>query len=123
MGHAKATAGRLQAWGVQEGMCYLYLPHTSASLLISEDYDPSATADLVTFMEKLVPDGQAWQRHTVEGPDDSTSHVRAMLTQADLSIPIEAGQLCLGTWQGLFLFEHRARGRRRQVLIRCLSIT
>jgi secondary thiamine-phosphate synthase enzyme len=119
----QAVAERLKAWRVKEGMCFLYLPHASASLLISEDYDPSARADLETFMEKLAPDGQAWHQHDLEGADDSTSHIRAMLTHTDLTIPVEDGQLCLGTWQGICLFEHRARNHRRRVLIRVLDIT
>jgi secondary thiamine-phosphate synthase enzyme len=103
-------------------MCYLYLQHTSASLVVSENYDPTAKMDLETFMERLVPEGQAWYRHTLEGPDDSTSHIRAMLTLTSLSIPIDNGQLGLGTWQGVYLFEHRARSHHRRVLLRCLGM-
>lgn len=108
-------------WGIHEGMCYLYMPHTSASLVISENYDPTAKVDLEAFMERLAPENQAWHRHTLEGSDDSPSHMRAMLTSTSLSIPIDAGQLSLGTWQGIYLFEHRARGHRRKVLLRCLG--
>lgn len=114
---------RLRQWGVQEGMCYLYIQHTSASLLISESYDPTARIDLEAFMERLAPPDQPWHRHTLEGADDSPSHMRAMLTPSSLTIPIDAGQLSLGTWQGVYLFEHRASGHRRQVLMRCLSVT
>jgi len=113
---------RLAQWGVQEGICYLFIQHTSASLVISENYDPTAKMDLETFMEKLVPEGQAWYRHTLEGEDDSTSHIRAMLTLTSLTIPIDEGQLSLGTWQGIYVFEHRARSQRRQVLLRCLAV-
>ena len=109
-------------WSVQEGMCYLYLPHTSASLVVSENYDPTARVDLEAFMERLVPEDQSWHQHTLEGSDDSPSHMRAMLTLTSLSIPIEDGRLCLGTWQGIYLFEHRARGHRRRVLLRCLQV-
>jgi secondary thiamine-phosphate synthase enzyme len=116
-----AVETRLRAWGVQEGMCFLYLAHTSASLIIGENYDPSAKQDMETFMERLVPDGQPWMRHTLEGADDSSSHLRAMLTNTDLSIPIDGGQLSLGTWQGIYLYEHRAHPQRRQVLLRCLE--
>lgn len=112
---------RLRHWGVREGMCFLYLQHTSASLVISESYDPTARLDMETFMEKLVPEAQPWMRHTLEGGDDSSSHLRAMLTLTSASIPVEAGALCLGTWQGVYLFEHRARPHRRRVLIRCLG--
>lgn len=108
--------------GISEGMCYLYIQHTSASLAVSESYDPSAKIDLETFMEKLVPEGQSWFRHTLEGPDDSTSHMRALLTLTSLSIPIDDHQLNLGTWQGVYLFEHRTRSHQRRVLVRCLGI-
>lgn len=113
---------RLRSWGVQEGMCYLYLPHTSASLVISENYDPSAQADLEAFMERLVPENEAWQQHTLEGSDDSPSHMRAMLTHTSLTIPIDSGRLSLGSWQGVYLFEHRSRPHHRKILLRCLSI-
>ena len=113
----------LRRWGVREGMCYLYLQHTSASLVISESYDPTARLDMETFMEKLVPEAQPWMRHTLEGADDSSSHLRAMLTLTSASIPIDEGALCLGTWQGVYLFEHRQRSHRRRVLLRCLEVT
>ena len=102
-------------------MCFLYCQHTSASLLINEDYDPTARADLESFLGRLAPDQQEWYRHTLEGLEDASSHLRAALTPVSLSIPVDAGQLSLGTWQGIFLFEHRARGHRRQVLVRCLD--
>jgi secondary thiamine-phosphate synthase enzyme len=117
-----AVQERLRSWGVQEGMCYLYLQHTSASLVISESYDPTARSDLEAFMERLVPEDQPWHRHTLEGSDDTTSHMRAMLTDTSLAIPLDDGQLSLGTWQGIYLFEHRARRQRRRVLLRCLSV-
>jgi len=113
---------RVHGWGVQEGMCYLYLPHTSASLVISENYDPTARVDLEAFMERLAPEDQSWYQHTLEGADDSPSHMRAMLTLTSISIPVEDGRLCLGTWQGIYLFEHRASGHRRKVLLRCLQV-
>jgi secondary thiamine-phosphate synthase enzyme len=115
------VADRLQAWDIREGMCYLFIPHTSASLAISESYDPTAKRDLETFLERLVPEGQAWYEHTLEGADDSTSHIRAMLTSASLTIPIDNGRLSLGTWQGIYLFEHRRAPHRRRVLLRCLK--
>ncbi|MFM8322874.1 MAG: secondary thiamine-phosphate synthase enzyme YjbQ [Chloroflexota bacterium] len=113
---------RLQAWGVREGMVYLYLQHTSASLLISENYDPTARRDLEAFMERLAPEGQAWHQHTLEGTDDSPSHMRAMLTNSDLAIPVDEGRMSLGTWQGIYLFEHRRSAERRRVLLRFLSV-
>jgi secondary thiamine-phosphate synthase enzyme len=112
----------IQQWKVSEGICHLYIQHTSASLVISESYDPSAKTDLEAFMDHLVSEDQPWHRHTLEGADDSPSHMRAMLTNVSLSIPIDSGQLSLGTWQGIYLFEHRNRPHHRSVLIRCLSI-
>jgi len=113
---------KIREWGVQEGMCYLYIQHTSASMTISESYDPSARIDLEAYMERLAPENQSWYRHTMEGSDDSPSHMRAMLTDTSLTIPIDEGRLNLGTWQGVYLFEHRSRGHRRRVLVRCLSV-
>ena len=78
--------------------------------------------DLEVFMEKLAPENQPWYRHTLEGADDSPSHMRAMLTQTSLTIPVDAGSLSLGTWQGIYIFEHRSRSHRRKVLIRCLAV-
>lgn len=113
----------IRGWGMHEGMCYLYLQHTSASLVISESYDPSAKLDLEAFLERLVPESQAWMRHTLEGADDSPSHMRAMLTPVSLSIPVDEGRLSLGTWQGIYLFEHRSRPHHRSVLLRGLDAT
>jgi secondary thiamine-phosphate synthase enzyme len=112
---------RIGQWGIQEGMCFLYMPHTSASLVVSENYDPTAREDLESFLERLVPENQGWYRHTLEGGDDSPSHMRAMLTHTSLSIPIDNSQLSLGTWQGIYLFEHRRAPHRRQVLLRALK--
>jgi len=113
---------QIRDWGIREGMCYLYLQHTSASLVISESYDPSARIDLETFMDRIAPENQPWHQHTLEGSDDSPSHIRAMLTDTSLTIPIDEGILSLGTWQGIYLFEHRAHAHRRQVLLRCMSV-
>ncbi|MDI6693542.1 MAG: secondary thiamine-phosphate synthase enzyme YjbQ [Anaerolineales bacterium] len=114
---------RIRQWDIVEGMCFLYIPHTSASLVISESYDPTAKADLETFMEHLAPEGQAWYEHRLEGADDSPSHLRAMLTQTSLTIPIDDRRLSLGTWQGVYLFEHRRAGQHRQIFLRCLKIS
>ena len=113
---------RIHHWNLQEGMCYLFILHTSASLVISESYDPSARLDLEVFMERLAPENQSWHRHTLEGYDDAPSHMRAMLTNTSMTIPIDSGRLSLGTWQGIYLFEHRARGQNRRVLMRCLGV-
>lgn len=114
---------QLRAWQVEEGMCYLFLQHTSASLLISESWDPSARADLETFMERAAPEGERWYTHTLEGPDDATSHIRAMLTDVSITIPIDNGDLSLGQWQGIYVFEHRTRSHQRRILIRALDMT
>ena len=112
----------LQTWRIKEGMCFLFMAHTSASLVISESYDPSAKRDMEEFMERLVPENQSWFQHTMEGSDDSPSHMRAMLTSTSLSIPIDHGKLSIGTWQGLYVFEHRSRSHNRKVVVRCLEI-
>jgi secondary thiamine-phosphate synthase enzyme len=111
----------IRRWQVQEGMCYLFCQHTSASLLINENYDPTAKMDMETFLEKLAPENQAWYRHTLEGSDDSSSHLRALLTPVSLTVPIDNGELSLGTWQGIYLFEHRVHPQQRSVLLRVLS--
>ena len=113
---------QIRTWGIQEGMCFLYIQHTSASLAISESYDPSAAEDMEAFMDRLAPEDQAWHNHTLEGKDDSSSHMRSLVTPVSLSIPIENGKLCLGTWQGVYLFEHRAASHYRKVLLRCLAV-
>jgi secondary thiamine-phosphate synthase enzyme len=112
----------LRKMGVAEGMCTLFLQHTSASLLISESWDPSARADLESFMERTVPEGESWYTHTLEGPDDATSHIRAMLTDVSLNIPVDNGDLSLGQWQGIYLFEHRTYSHQRRVLMRVLGV-
>jgi secondary thiamine-phosphate synthase enzyme len=114
---------QLRAWGAREGMCFLFCPHTSASLTINENYDPTAQADLETALEKLVPESDRWYSHDLEGPDDATSHIRTLLTETSLTIPVDDGQLTLGTWQGVYLFEHRARSHRREVWMRVMGVS
>ena len=109
-------------WEIQSGMCFLFLPHTSASLTLCEDYDPRSRKDVEGYYERTVPENQPWYQHTFEGPDDSPSHIRSTLTQSSISVPIDGGQLSLGTWQGIFLFEHRIASQRRSLTIRCLKI-
>jgi secondary thiamine-phosphate synthase enzyme len=118
----EAVRAQLRDWAVREGMCFLFLPHTSASLVMSENWDPTARADLQTFLERLVPEKDSWYTHDLEGSDDATSHIRAMLTDTSLAIPVDEGDLSLGTWQGIYVFEHRARPHRRKVVLRVLSI-
>ena len=97
-----------------EGLCTVFIPHTSASLVIQENADPSAARDLERWLQRLVPEGDPLFTHTSEGPDDMPAHVKAALTATSLSIPVSQGSLVLGTWQGVFLWEHRtARGARR----------
>lgn len=115
-------AGLLADLRVGDGICHLFCLHTSASLVISENYDPTAKADLETFMERLVPEQARWYTHDLEGPDDATSHIRAMLTDTHLSLPIDDGRLSLGTWQGVYLFEHRRAPNRRRILIRVMDV-
>lgn len=117
-----AVNAQLRAWGVHEGMCFLFCPHTSASLTINENYDPSAQADLEKSLEKLVPENDRWYSHDLEGPDDATSHIRTMLTGSSLTIPVDDGHLTLGAWQGVYLFEHRTHTHRREVWIRVLDV-
>ena len=107
--------------GASAGMCTLFIRHTSASLIIQENYDPSARVDLETFMDRLVPDGASWMTHTLEGDDDMPSHIKSVLTQVSLSIPVLDGKLALGTWQGIYLWEHRAQSHRRRVVIHLLG--
>jgi len=107
--------------GAREGMLFLYLQHTSASLCISENWDPTAKRDLESFLERLAPDGERWHAHTLEGDDDSSSHMKSIVTGVDLSIPLGDGKPLLGTWQGIYLCEHRAMPHERTVLIRVLK--
>jgi secondary thiamine-phosphate synthase enzyme len=103
--------------GVAAGMCTLFIRHTSASLIIQENYDPSARADLETFMDRLVPDGASWMTHTLEGDDDMSSHIKSVLTQVSVTIPILDGKLALGSWQGIYLWEHRDHPTPREILV------
>jgi secondary thiamine-phosphate synthase enzyme len=113
---------QLRNWSVREGMCYLFLQHTSASLTLNENWDPTARADLETFMERLVPEREGWYIHDLEGPDDATSHIRSMLTDVSVTIPVDDGDLSLGTWQGIYVFEHRSRPHQRRVLMRVMDV-
>lgn len=102
---------------INTGLCQVFVHHTSASLLLNENCDPEVCADLERFMQRQVPDGDALFEHTAEGPDDMPAHVRAALTGVSQGMPVTDGQLALGTWQGLFLWEHRHRGHQRRVTI------
>jgi secondary thiamine-phosphate synthase enzyme len=103
--------------GIEQGLCTIYMPHTSASLVIQENADPSAQRDLERWLARLVPEGDRLYTHTSEGPDDMPSHIKAALTATSLSIPVMGGKLGLGTWQGIFLWEHRRTRATRQVVV------
>lgn len=105
------------AWGGTEGLCTVFVRHTSCSLLIQENADPSARRDLEEWFERHVPEGDAFYTHTAEGPDDMPSHIRAALTAVSVSIPIQHGCLMLGRWQGVYLFEHRRAAHSREVVV------
>ncbi|MBF4990142.1 secondary thiamine-phosphate synthase enzyme YjbQ [Methylophilus sp. QUAN] len=111
----------VQQSGIQSGLLTLYIQHTSASLLINENYDRDVLVDLEAFFNRLVPDGDDLFIHTVEGPDDMPAHVRTALTQTSLSIPVLQGRVALGQWQGVFLFEHRHLPARRRVLMHVMG--
>ncbi len=111
----------VDAQRVQTGLLTLFIRHTSASLLIQENADPDVQADLNRFLARLVPDGDPLFRHRDEGPDDMPAHVRAALTAVQLSIPVLNGRLALGTWQGIYVWEHRLRPHRRQVVLHLLG--
>lgn len=102
---------------IDDGLCTIFLRHTSASLLIQENADPSARHDLESYFRRLVPEGDPRYTHTAEGLDDMPAHIKAALTASSLSIPVDSGRLALGTWQGIYLFEHRARPHRRRLAI------
>ena len=103
--------------GVAEGLCTVFVRHTSASLVIQENADPSARRDLEAWMERHVPEGDPHFTHTAEGPDDMPGHIRAAITATSLSIPVMGGAPALGTWQGVYLWEHRARPHRRRIVV------
>jgi len=117
--------GRIAEWltsrPVKTGLLTVFVQHTSASLTIQENADPDVVHDLNAFFNRLVEEDNRLYRHTVEGPDDMPAHIRAALTLTQLSIPVEQGRLALGTWQGIYLFEHRAVPHRRSVVLHLLG--
>lgn len=115
------VAGVVSGSGVNEGLVTLFVRHTSASLLIQENADPSAQADLERWLNRLVPEDDPIYTHTVEGPDDMPAHIKSALTATSLSIPLENGALMLGTWQGVFLWEHRHHRGEREVVVSVLG--
>lgn len=109
--------GAVRACGLNDGLCTLFIRHTSASLLIQENADPAVRADLEHWLGRLVPENDALYIHLDEGPDDMPAHIKSMLTATSLSIPISDGHLALGRWQGVFVWEHRHDGGRREVVV------
>lgn len=102
---------------IQTGLCHIFVHHTSASLILCENADPTVRSDLEAFMSKLAPDGDPLFQHTDEGPDDMPAHVRTVVTQTGLSIPVTQGRCALGTWQGIYLWEHRTHGHSRRLTV------
>jgi secondary thiamine-phosphate synthase enzyme len=107
--------------GIRQGLLTLFIRHTSASLLIQENYDPTVQTDLERFLSRLVPEGDPIYEHTLEGADDMPAHVRAALTQTHLAIPVADGKPMLGTWQGIYVFEHRRGAQTRNVVLHLLG--
>ena len=103
--------------GFDTGLLTVFVRHTSCSLLVQENADPDVQLDLAEFFSRIVPEHMSWLRHTSEGPDDMPAHIKAALTQVSLSIPVSRGSMMLGTWQGIYLFEHRSRPRNRTVVL------
>lgn len=116
----REVASWVRAQKPTTGLLTVFCQHTSASLVIQENADPDVVADLNDFFSRLVPEETRLYRHTAEGPDDMTSHIRSALTATQLSIPIHQGELALGTWQGIYLFEHRVRPHKRSVVLHLL---
>ena len=112
-----AVAGVVRSAGIREGLCTVFIRHTSASLVLQENADPAARRDLEAFLDRLVPDGDPLYRHVAEGDDDMPSHVKAALTRTSEQMPVLAGALALGTWQGLYVWEHRTGRHRRELVV------
>lgn len=117
----RVIADAVEDSGIEEGLCTIFVRHTSASLVIQENADPAAVRDLEAWFERAVPPNDPLYTHVEEGPDDMPSHIKSALTASSLSIPIDGGRLALGTWQGVFLWEHRTAPKRRQLVIHVRS--
>jgi secondary thiamine-phosphate synthase enzyme len=116
-----AVAKVVAASGVQTGLANVFVQHTSCSLTITENADPDVRRDLETVLGRLAPDGDPAYRHDLEGPDDMAAHARSVLTDTSLTVPVGAGRMLLGTWQGIFLWEHRTDAQRRKVVVTVLG--
>src|SRR5512144_883029 len=117
----RPVAAWVASTGVRDGLLTVFIRHTSASLLIQENADPEVQRDLERFLARLVPDGDPLFEHTIEGRDDMPAHVRSALTQTQLSIPVEQGAPLLGTWQGIYVYEHRLHGQRREIALHVIG--
>jgi secondary thiamine-phosphate synthase enzyme len=117
----RPIASWVASTGLRDGLLTVFIRHTSASLLIQENADPEVQRDLERFLARLVPDGDPLFAHTAEGRDDMPAHVRSALTQTQLSVPVERGALALGTWQGIYVYEHRLRGHRREIALHVIG--
>jgi secondary thiamine-phosphate synthase enzyme len=111
------VAAVVQSAGALTGLCNVFIRHTSASLLISENADPAVRRDLERFMQRIIPDGSPDYEHDAEGPDDMPAHIRSALTPVTLAIPVRDGRLLLGTWQGIYLWEHRFEAQSREIVV------
>ena len=114
---SQSIESMIQRSGVQQGLCHLFICHTSASLILCENADPAVRKDLETFMAKLSPDGDPMFTHRAEGDDDMPAHIRSVLTQSELTIPITKGAAALGIWQGIYLWEHRTAAHQRRITV------
>jgi secondary thiamine-phosphate synthase enzyme len=103
--------------GIRVGTCHIFVQHTSASLMLCENADPDVQLDMESFMQHIVPDGDPMFLHQDEGPDDMSAHVRTVLTNPDLTVPVSSGRCALGIWQGIYLWEHRTHSHQRQVIV------
>lgn len=117
----QALGSVMQRADITTGLMTVYVRHTSCSLLIQENADPDVQTDLAAFFRRLVPEGMDWVVHTAEGPDDMPAHIKAALTQTSIGIPVSGGRPVLGTWQGLYLFEHRRRAHRRELVVHIIG--
>lgn len=115
------VAGVVEAAGIREGLCTIFVRHTSASLVIQENADPAVQRDLEAFLSRLVPEGDRLYTHTAEGDDDMPSHVRSALTRTSEQVPIQGGRMLLGTWQGLYVWEHRRAPHRRELAVHVIG--
>jgi len=111
------VAGIVQSAGIARGLCQVFVRHTSASLLITENADPAVRRDLEKFMQRVVPDGSPDYEHDAEGPDDMPAHIRSALTAMTIAVPVGDGRLLLGTWQGIYLWEHRLEAQTREIVV------